>query len=75
MQSTLTGIVHGRAIELETNTNFPDGARVRISLKPAEHVLCGDEARAAILDSAGGWADADDHEFARWTALHRDGRR
>ena len=66
MQSTLTGTVHGRMIELEHDTSFPDGARVRISLEPAEHLLRGDQKRVAILDSAGGWADADDPEFDRW---------
>lgn len=74
MQSTLTGTVHGRMIELEHDTSFPDGAKVRISLEPAEHLLRGDQAQAAILDSAGGWADADDLEFDRWMESTRQMR-
>ncbi len=66
MQSTVTGTVYGRMIELERDTSFPDGAKVRISLEAVERSSQNDEARVAILDSAGGWADADDPEFDRW---------
>ena len=66
MQSTLTGTVHGRTIELERDTSLPDGARVRISLEPVELSSQSGQAQAAILESAGAWSDADDAEFDRW---------
>ena len=66
MQSTLTGTVHGRMIELERDTSFADGVRVRISLEPVELPSRIGNAQAAILESAGAWSDADDSEFDRW---------
>ena len=66
MQSTLTGTVHGRTIELERDTGLPDVARVRISLEPVELSSPSGQAQAAILESAGAGSDADDAEYDRW---------
>ena len=74
MQSTLTGTVHGRTIELERDTSLPDGARVRISLEPVELSSQSGQAQAAILESAGAWSDADDSEFDRWLESTRQTR-
>ncbi len=74
MQSTLTGTVHGRMIELERDTSLPDGARVRISLEPVELSSPSGQAQAAILESAGAWSDADDSEFDRWLESTRQTR-
>ena len=74
MQSTFTGNVHGRTIELERDTSFPDGAKVHISLESADRSSHGDLARAAVLDSAGGWTDAADPEFGRWLESTRQMR-
>ena len=66
MQSTLTGTVHGRMIELERGTSLPDGAKVWISLELVEPPSKIGQAQAAILESAGAWSDADDSEFDHW---------
>jgi hypothetical protein len=56
---TITGVVHGKTIELEQETGFADGQSVvvfvREKLPPGE----------GLRRSAGGWADAGP-EFDRW---------
>ena len=64
--TTFTGIVHGRTIELERDTSFPDGATVQISLVSAKRLPIGSHAVDAILDSAGGWSDVVGTEFDLW---------
>ena len=71
MEATLTGTVRGRVIELAQETGLPSGAKVRIRIEsaettPEESAVCADDSRAAILESAGAWADANAVEFQHW---------
>jgi hypothetical protein len=61
--NTVTGILHGRTIELDQAVAIADGQRVEVVIRSVTNVpRPGDGIRA----SAGGWADADDEEFDRW---------
>lgn len=51
-QSVLKGVIHGRQIELDQDSGWPDGQEVTVLVIPA---LPRGE---GIRQSAGGWADA-----------------
>lgn len=59
--TTVTGVLHGRTIELDQAFGVADGQRVEVVIRTAAPKT-GDGIRA----SAGGWADADDEEFDLW---------
>ena len=52
--SAMRGVVHGRTIEVEGDLNLPEGQQVTVVVRP---VLAAEEARRAIMESAGGWSD------------------
>jgi len=63
ISNTVTGVLHGRTIELDQSVSIADGQRVEVVIRSvADARQPGDGIRA----SAGGWADADDEEFDRW---------
>lgn len=65
----ISGIVHGRRIELDADSGLPDGFRVEVTLVgcPSEPATRYESsAAAAILESAGSWSDADPVELDRW---------
>jgi hypothetical protein len=59
--NTVTGVLHGRTIELDQSVAIADGQRVEVVIRTVVPKN-GDGIRAA----AGAWADADDEEFNRW---------
>ena len=65
MEYSFVGTIRGRIIELECDTSLPTGSKIRVNFQPVEPHKTIEQARAAILDSAGGWEDADDSEFGR----------
>jgi hypothetical protein len=56
-QTSLTGVIHGKTIELDVAPGLPDGQQVSVVVQPVAEssALSPDE---AIRQSAGGWADA-----------------
>ncbi len=68
--SDLPGTIHGKTIELETETGLPEGQRVIVSIIP-----CPDDTvpGAGIRDSFGGWSDDPEglEEFLAWTRDQR----
>jgi hypothetical protein len=54
-QGEITGTVHGRVIEVDSDLGLPDGQRVTVVLKLPRPTP--DEAKAIIASLAGAWAD------------------
>lgn len=73
---TVTGTIRGRIIELADETGLPNGATVQVTIEPAEVAIESPakrpDSRAAVLESAGAWADADGTDFDRWQKWTRD---
>jgi hypothetical protein len=63
----LTGRVHGRTIELDANTELPDGQPVSIIIQPLRKPGDG------IKRSAGSWQDAGP-EIDEWLKAMQEGR-
>ncbi|MBI4516593.1 MAG: hypothetical protein HY699_12345 [Deltaproteobacteria bacterium] len=55
MTITLSGIVHGRRIDLDADAPVPDGAAVTVRLESRR--LTADERRQAVFTTAGSWRD------------------
>jgi len=53
MSTTLTGTVHGRRIDLDSEAPIADGAPVTVHLEPRR--LTEEERRAIISATAGSW--------------------
>ena len=51
----ISGTVHGRVIEVDSDLGLPDGQRVTVVLKPPRPTP--EEAKAIIQRLAGAWAD------------------
>jgi hypothetical protein len=60
---TITGIIRGRTIVLDSDIGMPEGAPVQVVLMP-RNWQPGDGIRA----SAGSWRDLSDEEFQRGLA-------
>lgn len=58
-QTSLNGIIHGKTIELEQESGFPDGQRVVVVVSPTR------KAGDGVKKSAGAWSDAGD-DFDAW---------
>jgi len=54
MGITLSGVIHGRRIELDAEPAMPDGASVTVKID--ERVLATAEKRRRVLATAGAWA-------------------
>ena len=55
MTITLSGIVHGRRIDLDAEAPVPDGAPVTVRLEPRP--LSAEERRRIVMATAGAWRD------------------
>ena len=69
---TLRGVVHGKTIELEQESRFPDGQQVTVILEPArqaEKLPPGE----GIRRSAGGWSDDPEglDQYLEWNRQQR----
>lgn len=51
----LSGIVHGRRIDLDTEAPIPDGVPVTVRLEPRR--LTAEERRQVVMATAGSWRD------------------
>jgi len=69
--NTVTGVLHGRMIELDQSVAIADGQRVEVVIRS---VTDASQPGDGIRASAGGWADADDEEFDRWLKETYDAR-
>ena len=57
MKDTITGIVHGRTIELDEEPGLPDGQLVLVTLSRASAAPSDDEGREILRRAAGAWSD------------------
>ena len=74
-RTVLTGVIHGKTIQLEEAPGFPDGQQVTVVLRPKAEQLAPGE---GIRRSFGGWADDTDglDDFLEWNRQQRKlGRR
>ena len=74
-RTVLTGVIHGRTIELEQEPGLPDGQQVTVVLRPKNEQLAPGE---GIRRSFGGWAEdaIQLDEFLEWNRQQRKlGRR
>ena len=55
MTITLSGIVHGRRIDLDAEAPVPDGAAVTVRLEPRR--LTAHERRQIVIATAGSWRE------------------
>jgi hypothetical protein len=56
MKTVFTGIVHGKSIQLDSDSGLPDGQAVNVTLEPSDSKRC-DAAREALRRAAGTWSD------------------
>jgi len=74
VKTTLKGIVHGRIIELSDSPGVPDGYQVDVTIETDRFSSpTSDEARAALLRSAGAWAKEGREldEYLEWCRQQR----
>ncbi|MBX9789964.1 MAG: hypothetical protein K2Y37_13685 [Pirellulales bacterium] len=57
MKDSMTGIVHGKIIELDEEPGLPDGQMVLVTLSRASAVPSDDEGREILRRAAGSWTD------------------
>jgi hypothetical protein len=59
MKTALTGIIHGRTIQLDNESGLPDGQPVNVTLEPASPCDSAQDAavREALRRAAGSWSD------------------
>jgi hypothetical protein len=76
MADVVPGVIHGKTIELEHDPGLADGAAVEVTIRRLPDL---DAQRAAILRTAGAWANdvemqaaLADVERARRSAAYRD---
>jgi len=55
MGITVSGVLHGRRIDLEAEPSIPDGTPVLVSIK--RKALTTEEKRRVLAATAGAWAD------------------
>ena len=67
------GSIRGRTVELEDDPGLPDGSSVRVILET--HPPSDEAGRAALLESAGGWADHDLEGLDRYLEWNRQQRK
>lgn len=67
----LTGIVHGRTIELDRELTYPEGQAVTVVLQPVPGE--GQVPRDGLAESFGAWADDAEglEEFLEWNRQQR----
>lgn len=68
IQTTVTGVVHGKTIELQEETGLPEGQAVAVSIRPLT------PSGEGIRLSAGGWEEATGDEFRQWMGEIQKGR-
>ena len=68
----LTGIVHGRTVELDRDPKYPDGQAVSIVLQPVPPPAMQD-GEFDFNDLVGAWSDDAEEldEFLEWTRQQR----
>jgi hypothetical protein len=71
MTITLTGILHGRRIDLDTDAPIPDGLPVTVRIEPRQ--LSTKDKRRIVAATAAAWAD-DTSLDAIFTAIARSRR-
>jgi hypothetical protein len=71
-QTILKGVVHGRTIELESESGFPEGQHVTVSVQPTDNAPPLQPGEG-IRRSAGAWRDDVDglDEFLEWNRDQR----
>jgi hypothetical protein len=57
MKDTLTGIIHGKTIELNEEPGLPDGQLVLVTLARTSTVPSDEEGREILRRAAGAWSD------------------
>jgi hypothetical protein len=70
----LRGTVHGRTIELEAESGFPEGQQVTVTLEPSPWLQTAPEdALEALKRAAGGWSDDPEglDRFLEWNRQQR----
>jgi hypothetical protein len=69
----LTGIIHGKTIELQDEPGLPDGQKVLVTVRLAEQAQLppGEGLRRAF----GGWAGDDEEELDKYLEWNRQQRK
>lgn len=79
MKAALTGVIHGRIIELEQEPGIADGQKVAVTVEPIAPPTSptGPEALAALRRAAGAWADDAEglDRYLEWNRQQRKGNR
>jgi hypothetical protein len=68
------GVIHGRTIELESETGLPDGQAVSVIVQPVVSKN-SQEALEALKRAAGGWADDDPEGLEKYLEWNRQQRK
>jgi hypothetical protein len=65
----LRGVIHGRTIELDSESGLPDGQRVAVAVRP----LVSASSAALLQRAFGAWADdaGELDQFLAWNRLQR----
>lgn len=68
--TTLTGVVHGKTIELDQAPGLPEGQPVHVTVEPMAQRLTAGE---GIRRSAGAWSDEGDEldNYLQWNRQRR----
>lgn len=69
-KTVLKGVVHGKTIELEDESGFPDGQEVNVTVQPVREQLAPGE---GLRRAFGAWADDADEldRFLEWNRQQR----
>ena len=70
----LTGIIHGKTIELDKGSGLPDGQHVQVTVQPYTP-LSYEEKREVLRRAAGGWADDDPEGLEQYLEWNRQQRK
>lgn len=69
----LTGIVHGKTIELDEPPGLPDGQPVHVTVQPVAPKLSDEERRELLRRAAGSWSDDPEglDQYLEWNRQQR----
>jgi hypothetical protein len=69
----LTGIIHGKTIELDEPPGLPDGQHVQVTVQSVAPSLSDEERRELLRSAAGGWSDDPEglEQYLEWNRQQR----
>lgn len=73
-KTTMSGVIHGRTIELDSEPGLPDGQAVSVIVEPVAPK--NDQAKLeALKRAAGGWEDDDPEGLEQYLEWNRQQRK